>query len=124
MTITRTATVVQAAATVAVSPAALISAWMPITGNETSLVIKITNGVAGPTLGCTASVDLSTDALGTTVYPDAGGPPFLAGVANNGVYAAQFDLLNSTMYYRTRFGGNTGNAVTAQAEAMTVSGTP
>lgn len=122
MTITRTKTVIQASASVAVSPAEVTSAWFPLTGNETSFLIKITNGATGPTIGCTCSIDLSPD-NGVTIYPAAGGS-FLAGTVNGGVYATQFDLLRSTMYARTRFGGNTAQAVTAQADAMTASGAP
>lgn len=123
MTILRTRTVVQAPASVGVSPAELVTAWMPVTGNQTSLLVKITNGSTGPSIGCTASVDLSPDD-GVTSYPNAGGAPYLAGIANNGVYTTSFDLSDPTMYYRMRFGGNTAQLVTVQADAMTVSGTP
>lgn len=123
MSITRTKSVIQASASVAVSPTEVTSSWFALTGNETSILVKITNGATGPTIGCTCTVDLSPDAAGTTIYPGAGGN-FLAGTANAGVYATQFDFPRSTMYARTRFGGNTAQAVTAQADAMTSSGAP
>lgn len=93
--------------------------WIDLTGAyKASILALIANGGTGPTVGCTARVDLSPD-NGTTVYVGAGGR-YTAGVANSGTYSALFDLPEDTMYARVVFTGNTGQAVTVQADVTKV----
>lgn len=95
--------------------------WIDLTAAyKASVLVKITNGGTGPTVGCTASIDLSPD-NGTTVYAGAGGA-YLAGIVASGVYAAEFSLPEDTMYMRTVFTGNTGQAVTVQADVTKLTG--
>lgn len=95
--------------------------WIDVTASyKTSVLARITNGATGPTVACGCSIDLSPD-NGTTTYAAAGGS-FTAGVANNGIYAAAFDLPPDTMYFRTVFTGNTGQTVTVIADATKLTG--
>lgn len=118
MTITKLPLAAQAS----VSNAALATTtgpWVDLTGAYgASLKVLITNGPTGPTQGCTARVDLSPD-NGATVYPGAGGA-YLAGVAASASFATAFPLEADEMYARVVFAGNTGQAVTVQADVTKV----
>lgn len=84
---------------------------------KSSVLVRIVNGGAGPTVGCTARVDLSPD--GTLWYLGAGGA-YQAGAANSGEYGASFSLDEDAMYVRVVFFGNTVNAVTVQAHVTSL----
>lgn len=95
--------------------------WIDLTAAyKASILAKITNGGTGPTVACTASIDLSPD-NGTTVYAGAGGS-YQAGVTASTTYAAEFSLPEDTMYARTVFTGNTAQAVTVQADVTKLTG--
>ena len=95
--------------------------WVDLTAAyKASILAKITNGGTGPTVGCTISIDLSPD-NGTTIYAGAGGK-FLAGVTASITYPAVFDLPEDAMYARVVFTGNTGQAVTVQADVTKLTG--
>ena len=95
--------------------------WIDLTSAyKASILALIINGATGPTVACTATVDLSPD-NGTTVYPGAGGS-FQAGITASTTYAAEFSLPEDTMYARVVFTGNTGQAVTVQADATKLTG--
>jgi len=90
------------------------SSWIDLITAAGGLVCcKITNGGTAPTIACSASVDLSPD-NGTTAYNDfAVGT---AGLVISAVYNFFVDVPPGTRYLRTRFTGNTGQAVTVQAD--------
>lgn len=89
--------------------------WIDVTGAySVSVLAKITNGGTGPTVAASVAVDLSTD-NGTTVYASVGGKK-VAGTTNSAVYSFLFTLPPDTMYLRTVFTDNTGQAVTVQAD--------
>jgi hypothetical protein len=94
--------------------------WIDIRSYKPSILAKVTNGGTGPTVPCTCTVDLSPD-NGSTVYAGAGGS-FTAGIASSTPYAFGFDLPPDTMYARTVFSGNIGQAVTIQADVTKQTG--
>lgn len=74
---------------------------------------KITNGGTGPTLGCRMRVQVSNDS--STWYDFSSET---AGTTLGTTYMMQPVVLPpETMYARTVFDGNTGQAVTVQADA-------
>lgn len=92
--------------------------WINLTAKyEARLGCRILNGATGPTIGCTASVDLSPD-NGTTIYIGAGGQ-FTAGVTNSAEYDGAFPDF-AGWYARVVFSGNTAQNVTGQADFMTL----
>jgi hypothetical protein len=112
--LTKTTTAAQASAT-NTGGSTTTGSWIDVSGAyESSLLALITNGGTGPTLPCTARVDLSPN-NGTTVYLGAGGS-FAAGTAASAVYSAAFPLGGDAMYARVVFSGNTGQSVTVQAD--------
>lgn len=117
MALTHATAAAQASASNAAA-ATTTGSWIDVRSYKSSILAKITNGGTGPTIGCTARVDLSPD-NGTTVYQGAGGS-FLAGVVSSGAYAALFDLPEDAMYARVVFTGNTAQAVTVQADVTKV----
>lgn len=119
MSITKpTAVAAQASASNAAGATAT-GAWVDLTDSyESSVLARITNGGTGPTAACTVRVDLSPD-NGTTIYPGAGGS-YSAMLAASTVYAASFPLGGDARYARTVFSGNTGQAVTVQADITKV----
>ncbi len=82
---------------------------------EKSILALITNGGTGPTLPCTARLDLSPNSGGSPAYIGAGGS-FAAGLVASTTYAAEFPLSGAAMFGRVVFVGNTGQAVTVQAD--------
>lgn len=120
MSATKTKTTLQASTTNAAGNSTP-SAWLALTGAyKASVLARILNGAVGPTIGCTVRVDLSPD-NGATVYLGAGGN-YLAGTANAAEFAVLFDLPEDAMYVRVVFFGNTGQAVTVQADVTAVTG--
>ena len=74
------------------------------------VVGKITNGAAGPTIGCDMVVYVG-DATGVKhEFSRQTG-----GVANNGVYEFVVEIPPSAMFVNLDFTGNTGQAVTVEA---------
>ena len=95
--------------------------WIDLTAVYSSTIYAlITNGGTGPTVGCSVRVDLSTD-NGTTIYQGVLGT-YLAGTANSTTYWFAFSLPPDTMYARVVFTGNTGQAVTVQADIVKLTG--
>ena len=87
------------------------------TGYGAVILAKITNGATGPTVACTATVNVSSDNSTWKYYQSA-----TAGVANSGVYAFAFDIAAPIMYAQVVFTGNTGQTVTVEAFAETLTG--
>lgn len=83
---------------------------------ETDLVMKITNGATGPTVACSAILETTIDG-GTTYFERA---RWTGGVANSGVYYFSDRIPLGVQGARVRFTGNTGQAVTVEALASTV----
>jgi hypothetical protein len=83
-----------------------------------SIVAQVTNGGTGPTVGCTVNLQATTDGGTTWVTIDSR----LAGTANSANYSFRFDLgaggaAGDWATVRVQFTGNTGQAVTVQADA-------
>ena len=70
----------------------------------------ITNGATGPTIGCSFIIEISND--NTNWFEWYRG---LAGTDANGVYYFPVNIPAEVMHARTKFTGNTGQAVTVQA---------
>lgn len=107
--------VLQASASNAAGATATGAGWVDISGRGGGLVsAKVVNGATGPSAGCAFFLDVSPD--GTDVYESFGYG--LADVANNGVYPFHVHVPFGTRFIRSRFTGNTGQAVTVQADFM------
>lgn len=81
------------------------------TGYGAIVTAIVTNGGTSPTVGCTATLQVSSD--GTT-WHWAGQQT--AGVAASGVYPMLFDVSMHAIQARVTFSGNTGQAVTVEAQ--------
>jgi len=115
------ATVVAQASASNAAAGTTTGSWIDLTAAyKASILALITNGGTGPTVACTARIDLSPD-NGTTIYTGAGGA-FQAGITASTTYAAEFSLPEDTMYARIVFTGNTAQAVTVQADATKLTG--
>jgi hypothetical protein len=115
------ATVVAQASASNAAAATTTGSWIDLRdAYKAGILARVTNGGTGPTVGCTISIDLSPD-NGTTVYAGAGGS-YLAGITASTPYSVDFPLPEETMYARVVFAGNTGQAVTVQADAVKLTG--
>lgn len=70
---------------------------------------KITNGGTGPTVGCTAYLEISGDNSAWKAFRQ-----FTAGVTNSAVYEFAAEIPAAVMYARWKFTGNTGQTVTVE----------
>jgi len=75
-----------------------------------TITAKVTNGATGPTAACRFIVEVSHDATNWKTFSEQA-----AGADNDGVYAFVVDVPAPVMHARTRFTGNTGQAVTVEA---------
>ncbi len=87
-------------------------------GYGVSIIAQITNGATGPTIACSANLQVTTDAGTTWITKDSR----TAGTTNNGVYAFVFDIGvagagGDWTTVRIQFTGNTAQTVTIQADA-------
>lgn len=71
---------------------------------------KITNGATGPTLPCSFYVEVSIDGSAWKTYSRQD-----AGTTNAAVYEFTVDLPPATMQVRSKFTGNTAQAVTVES---------
>lgn len=110
MAITKTARTVQTSTSVAAGGNQTSGAFDLTTKYGGVLHLKVTNGATGPTVGCTAKVEISNDNSAWKTYRR-----FKAGVANSGVYEWALDIPPGVMYLRTDFRDHTGQAVTVEA---------
>ena len=83
-----------------------------------SILAQVTNGVSGPTVGCSANLQATTDGGTTWLTIDSR----TAGTANATTYAFRFDLGvggggGDWATVRVQFTGNTVQGVTVQADA-------
>ena len=85
---------------------------------DAAVTAKITNGATGPTVACNAICQISPD--NSTWYEWARGT---GGLANNGVYVYGWRVPRAFAYARVQFSGNTGQAVTVEAQCHYVVGT-
>lgn len=115
MALTKTTQSPQASASNAAAATTTSSAFAISYG--VSGVAKVTNGGAGPTIGCDFVIEVSNDG-GTTWFEWS---RQTAGVTNSAVYLFPFALGIGTGgdfgHYRAKFTGNTAQAVTVQADA-------
>lgn len=77
------------------------------------ITAKITNGATGPTLPCSFFVDVSVDGSNWKLHSRQD-----AGTTNSAVHEFTVDLPPATMYVRSRFTGNTGQACTVECFGM------
>jgi hypothetical protein len=77
--------------------------------------LTITNGGTGPTIACDAVLEVSRDNTNWTEFSRQ-----TAGVAISTVYTFNIDVPISVMYVRSKFTGNTGQAVTVAGTFMEV----
>lgn len=78
---------------------------------------RITNGGTGPTIACTAQVDISFD--GTAWRQHA---QYLAGVTSSTSYDFEIEVPAAVIHTRITFFGNTGQNVTVSAEIEQITG--
>lgn len=114
-----TAVVMQASTSNAVGATTTSSA---LDGNnaymgEQGITAKITNGATGPTVGCTATVNISDDNSTWHFFASQTAP-----IAANGIYPLIFEPPRWARYAQITFGGNTGQAVTVEAQGMQLTG--
>lgn len=109
MLATKTARTVQTSASNGAGSTTTSSALSLITALGCLLTAKITNGGTGPTVGCDFVVEVSNDNSAWKTYSRQ-----TAGVANSLVSEFTVDLPPATMYVRSKFTGNTGQAVTVE----------
>jgi hypothetical protein len=118
MALTKTAQAVQASATNAAGGTTTSAAFA--TGYGVSGVGKVTNGGTGPTVGCDFVIEASND--GSTWFEWS---RQTAGVTASTAYLFPFALGIGSgadfQSYRTKFTGNTAQAVTVQADAEATS---
>lgn len=122
MALTRTQQAPQASTSRAAGAATTTSSWFAI-GYGVAIAGTITNGGTGPTVGCSFWVDVSPDGGTTVISLPAVLHPTAAGLATSylvalGVGGGGGDWT----HYRTNFGGNSGQAVTVQADASSTTG--
>lgn len=75
------------------------------------ITAKVTNGGTGPTIACTATLNISPD--GSTWYFWAAQT---AGVTNSGVYPMTFVVPPEAIKAQIVFNGNTAQTVTVEAQ--------
>lgn len=99
------------------------SGWQS-TGYGVSGVAQITNGATGPTVGCDFVIEVADDGAGTNAREWS---RQTAQTGNSVVTLFPYGLSiggqgGDAPYYRTKFTGNTGQAVTVQAYDSTTTG--
>lgn len=112
MAATKSGSTIQASASNTAGSTTTSSTLDLTTAYGAGIMAKITNGATGPTVACTATVNVSSDGATWKYFQAA-----TAGVANNGVYPFAFDLPAWVMYAQVVFTGNTGQTVTVEAFA-------
>lgn len=90
------------------------------------VTLKITNGATGPTVQCEGRVLISHDEGATPAAASAGADwktawRFGGGVTANAVTEQVFEFGPGVQHVEIEFTGNTGQAVTVEAEATTYS---
>ncbi len=109
-TSTKTARTLQASTSVSAGGSQTSSTWDGRTCRGGTITARVTNGGTGPTVGCTVSVNISTD--GTTWRQMQA---VVAGVAASTPYDFIFILSKDVMYAQVTFSGHTGQAITAES---------
>lgn len=79
------------------------------------IMAMITNGGTGPAVGCSVTINVSSDNSTWKQFATA-----TAGTANSGVYRFTFELPPPVMYAQVVFTGNTGQTVTVEAFAQSL----
>lgn len=115
MAATKTGSTIQASASNTAGGTTTSSSLDLTTAYGAGIMAKITNGATGPTVGCTATVDVSSDNATWKYFQSA-----TAGVTNSAVYPFAFDIPPWVIYARIVFSGNTGQTVTVEAFAETL----
>ncbi len=90
------------------------------------LTIKITNGATGPTASCEARVLVAHDDGATPAAASAGAAwktdyVFSGGTAANDITEQSYNVIPGVQHLEIEFTGNTGQAVTVEAQMTRVS---
>jgi hypothetical protein len=109
-TAVKTARTLQASASNGAGSTTTGSAVNLTTALGMTVTAKVTNGGTGPTVGCTFSLEISNDNSAWKTYVSA-----LAPTTNSAVTEWAYTLGPEIMYVRSKFSGNTGQAVTVEA---------
>jgi pseudouridine-5'-phosphate glycosidase len=107
---TKTARVLQSSASNAAGATTTGSCIDLTTALGMTVTAKITNGSTGPTVGCSFLIDISHDGTNWKEFSRQ-----TAGTSNSAVAEFIVDIPAAVMYLRSRFTGNTGQAVTVEA---------
>jgi hypothetical protein len=83
------------------------------TANGAVILANITNGGTGPAIGCSVTINVSSDNSTWKRFATA-----TAGTANNGVYWVPIEIPQAIMWAQVVFSGNTGQTVTVEATAQ------
>jgi hypothetical protein len=79
--------------------------------NGAVITALVTNGATGPTIPCTVEIDFSTDGSTWKVAQQ-----LFAALGNSVATPFIFEINRNVMWVRIGFGGNTGQAVTVEAQ--------
>jgi hypothetical protein len=121
MALSKSAQTPQASTSRAAGAASTDSSWTAI-NYGVSGVMKITNGGTGPSAGCNAIIEVAQDSSGTGAMEYSRqnqGDLTASAVVTIPFGLGVGGLGGDFSHYRTRFSGNTGQAVTVEAQAMT-----
>lgn len=81
------------------------------------ITAKVTNGASAPTAACNCTVNVSNDNTNWKQWAQG-----TAGLAASTAYAFSFEIPAPVMYAQVVFSGNTGAAVTVEAQAHYLTG--
>ncbi len=87
------------------------------TGYGATINVRITNGATAPTIACQCDIEVSNDGSDWYVYRTVYG-----NTVNSDVTEASIEIPIGHQYVRTSFHGNTGQAVTIEADGSNVTG--
>jgi uncharacterized membrane protein len=79
------------------------------------ITAKVTNGATGPTIACVVEIDYSVDGTTWKIAQQV-----TASLGNSVVATFVFEIPVKVMWVRIGFGGNTGQAVTVEAQIHVV----
>lgn len=115
MAATKSASTIQASASNTAGSTTTSSSLDLRTAYGAVITAMITNGSTGPAVGCSVTINISSDNSTWKQFATA-----TAGTANSGVYRFVFDIPAPVMYLQAVFTGNTGQTVTVEAFAQTL----
>jgi hypothetical protein len=115
MAATKTASTLIASQSLAAGGAAVTGILNLLTAYGATITARLTNGGTGPTIAATVTINISTDGTTWRQFAAATG-----GVSNSEVDDFTFQIPPSVMYAQVSIVGNTGQAVTIESFAHTL----